>query len=153
MSQTQTPKCATCGEERTANGGDLHCVGDCDWFGHGEPGGCHPYLAPPVVSVPSIAARGAEPTTYAETPKPEEGEITDEQCREFALAYLDAAIAAGRGPVTFAMTEMGNVGIWIFDDGENAKAHGTGDTAEEALISAAYNGLLPEIAAAAKETK
>lgn len=77
----------------------------------------------------------------------EETEFTDEQTMTFALAYLDAAIRAGRGPITFAMTEDGDVGVWLFDDAgdENVKSHGSGDDAEEALINAAYRGLLPDI--------
>ena len=78
-------------------------------------------------------------------------EITHDDARAFALAFLDAAIRAGRGPVTFTTTEDGDVGVILFDVGEAAEIHGWGDTAEEALIHAAYRGLFPELESAAIE--
>lgn len=79
--------------------------------------------------------------------------VSDDQCREFALAYLDAAVRAGRGPITFVTTENGDIGVILYDDArdEKVKVHGSGDTAEDALIDAAYRGVFPDIALVARE--
>lgn len=73
--------------------------------------------------------------------------LTDKQTMTFAFAYLDAAIRAGRGPITFATTEKGKVGVWLYGIGaDDSPAHGSGDDAEGALINAAYRGLFTDIA-------
>lgn len=40
------PLCAACGQTETVRGGDVHCQGDCDDASHGEPSGCHHFVAP-----------------------------------------------------------------------------------------------------------
>lgn len=68
---------------------------------------------------------------------------------DYALAFVDEAVRAGRGVVTFGMTEDGDVGVWIFDDAEDAKSNGVGDTAKDALFSASKSGRFSDIVAGA----
>lgn len=50
------------------------------------------------------------------------------------LEWLDERIREGRGSVEFGTTEMGDVGLWRRQG--VAKMLGSGDTAEEAILSA-----------------
>jgi len=63
------PMCVLCGQTETARGGDVHCQGDCDDASHGEPDGCHPYLAPGTEFRPyGYTAPHAHPETRASVP-------------------------------------------------------------------------------------
>jgi hypothetical protein len=59
-------RCAKCGEERTARCGDLHCDAECDWFGHGEPDGCHPFVPLPTESEPERDIREVKEKAMSE---------------------------------------------------------------------------------------
>jgi len=66
--------------------------------------------------------------------------IDEDGTRQFVLAYIEAALTHGKGPLTFVKMDGGKIAFWL-NSAIPGGPHGTGTTVEDAVINCAYRGL------------